>query len=54
MPVAARVFELIDSRISIEIFKNDGDKVTKGDIIAVLNGPTAGILKGERTALNLM
>lgn len=54
MPVAARVFELIDSRISIEILKNDGDKVSKGDIIAILNGPTAGILKGERTALNLM
>lgn len=54
MPVAARVFELIDSRISIEIFKNDGDKVVKGDIIAILRGPTAGILKGERTALNLM
>lgn len=54
MPVAARVFELIDSRISIEIFKNDGEKVVKGDIIAILRGPTAGILKGERTALNLM
>lgn len=54
MPVAARVFELIDSKISIEIFKNDGDKVAKGDIIAILRGPTAGILKGERTALNLM
>ena len=54
MPVAARVFELIDNRISVEIFKNDGDKVEKGDIIAILHGPTAGILKGERTALNLM
>ena len=54
MPVAARVFELIDNRISIEILKNDGDKVVKGDIIAILRGPTAGILKGERTALNLM
>lgn len=54
MPVATRVFELIDNRISIEIFKNDGDKVVKGDIIAILRGPTAGILKGERTALNLM
>ena len=32
----------------------DGDKVVKGDIIAILRGPTAGILKGERTALNLM
>ena len=54
MPVATRVFELIDNRISIEIFKNDGDKVVKGDIIAILRGSTAGILKGERTALNLM
>ena len=54
MPVAARVFELIDNRISVEIFKNDGDKVEKGDIIAILRGPTASILKGERTALNLM
>lgn len=54
MPVATRVFELIDNRISVEIFKNDGDKVEKGDIIAILRGPTAGILKGERTALNLM
>ena len=54
MPVAARVFELIDNRISVEIFKNDGDKVEKGDIIAILRCPTAGILKGERTALNLM
>lgn len=54
MPVAARVFELIDSRICVTAYKNDGESVKKGDIIAVLNGPTAGILKGERTALNLM
>lgn len=54
IPVAKRVFELIDSRISMEIRKNDGERAAKGDIIAVLNGPTAAILKGERTALNLL
>ena len=54
MPVAARVFELIDSRTSLEILKNDGECVQKGDIIAILRGPTAAVLKGERTALNLM
>lgn len=54
IPVAKRVFELIDSRISMEIRKSDGERAAKGDIIAVLNGPTAAILKGERTALNLL
>ena len=54
MPVAARVFELIDSRTSLEILKNDGECVQKGDIIAILRGPTAAVLKGERTALKLM
>ncbi len=54
MPVVARVFELIDETISIEIFKNDGDTVQKGEIIAILKGHTAGILKGERTALNIL
>ena len=54
MPVVARVFELIDETISIDIFKNDGDTVQKGEIIAILKGHTAGILKGERTALNIL
>lgn len=54
MPVVARVFELIDETISIEIFKNDADTVQKGEIIAILKGHTAGILKGERTALNIL
>lgn len=54
MPVAARVFTLIDGRTELEILKNDGESAKKGDIIAVLHGPTAAVLKGERTALNLL
>ncbi len=54
VPVMKRVFELIDGRINVEVRINDGEGVSKGDIIAVIRGPAAGILKGERTALNLM
>lgn len=54
IPVAARVFELIDGRTSLDVLKNDGERVQKGDIIAILRGPTAAVLKGERTALNLL
>ncbi len=32
----------------------DGDHVKKGDLIATINGKTRTLLKGERTALNLL
>ena len=54
LPVALRVFELLDESFSAIIYKNDGDKVKQGDIIAELSGKTAMLLKGERTALNLI
>lgn len=49
-----RVFEILDSKIVISFFKNDGDVVEKGDLIATLQGDARTILKGERTALNLL
>lgn len=52
--VAARVFELIDSDIKIEILIKDGESVKYGDEIVRLEGRTASLLKGERTALNLI
>lgn len=53
--VAARVFELIDSDdIKIEILIKDGESVKYGDGIMRLEGRTASLLKGERTALNLI
>ncbi len=50
---AIRVFELLDD-IEYEILKNDGDSVIKGDVILTLSGHTRALLKGERTALNLI
>ena len=52
--VAARVFELIDSDIKIEILIKDGESVKYGDEIMRLEGRTASLLKGERIALNLI
>ncbi|MDE6502652.1 MAG: carboxylating nicotinate-nucleotide diphosphorylase [Ruminococcus sp.] len=52
--VAKRVFELAGGDVDFQILMEDGSKVKKGDIIATLNGSTLTLLKGERTALNLL
>ncbi len=52
--IAIRAIELLDGNLEYTIYKKDGDKVTKGDIIATVTAKTACLLKAERTALNLM
>ena len=54
LDIARRVFELLDDGFSAKVYKKDGDKIKKGDIIADLTGHTVMLLKGERTALNLL
>ena len=51
--VALRVFELLGN-FEMKKYKNDGDTLNKGDIIAEISGPTKLLLKGERTSLNLI
>lgn len=52
--IGMRVFELLGADVTFTIFKKDGEPVKKGDVIAEMRGSTAALLKGERTALNLM
>ncbi|MEE1016434.1 MAG: carboxylating nicotinate-nucleotide diphosphorylase [Ruminococcus sp.] len=53
--IALRVFEILQPQgFTAEVYKNDGDVLQKGDIIAEIHGKTKAILKGERTALNLI
>ena len=53
--VALRVFELLQpTGFEAKVYKHDGEKLKKGDIIAEIHGKTRTILKGERTALNLI
>ena len=54
LDVALRVFELLDKDFCAKVYIRDGEKVKKGDIIADLTGHTVMLLKGERTALNLL
>lgn len=54
LEIALRVFELLDRDFSAEVYKKDGDAVVKGEKIAVVSGKTRALLKGERTALNLL
>ena len=52
--VAKRVFDLAGGNVDFRILTKDGTKVNKGDIIAEMEGSTLTLLKGERTALNLL
>ncbi len=52
--IAKRVFELTGGDVDFQIKINDGEHVKKGDIIAVMTGSTRTLLKGERTALNIL
>ena len=52
--VAMRVFNLLDPEVKFQLYKKDGDPVKKGDRILDMEGHTVALLKGERTALNLV
>lgn len=48
------VFSTIDDRVTVEIFKADGDSVIPMEEICRVKGPIIALLSGERLILNLM
>ena len=52
--VAMRVFGLLDEEFTYTLYQKDGENIKKGDVIAEIEGRTIYLLKGERTALNLL
>jgi len=52
--IFVRVFALLDETCQCELNVRDGEKFYKGDVLLTLEGPTATLLQGERTALNLL
>ncbi len=52
--IALRVFRLLDPDCKFTVYKKDGDKIEKGDLIATMQGKASMLLQGERTALNLL
>ena len=49
-----RVFELLDDDMEFEMFADDGDPITKGQLIGKIRGDIRTLLSGERTALNYL
>ena len=54
LPVAARVFHLVDPRIEVTKLVDDGTQIAAGTVLATLRGPARGMLTAERVALNLL
>ncbi len=52
--IAKQVFLTVDPELEVEILIQDGARVKPGDIVAIINGRIANILKAERTALNFL
>lgn len=52
--IAKRVFELIGGGVTFTECLTDGVEIGRGDIIARMEGDTKTLLKGERTALNIL
>ena len=48
------VFNSVDPDVSIQSLHKDGDSISRGEKIAVVNGKTKSILKAERTAINFI
>lgn len=53
LPLAARIFTLLDAEVGFSALVQEGDFVEKGQTVAELKGPLASLLMGERVALNL-
>jgi len=54
LDVAALVFRMLDPELGWHAHVEDGGAVTSGIVAAKLHGPLSSILKGERTALNVL
>ena len=55
LEVALEVFRQLDPEVeTTEIRRGDGDDCAPGDVLAILEGHAAGLLGGERTALNIL
>ena len=54
LPIAERVFRIVESRLEFDAKVEEGDICHYGDVLAVIRGPARGILTAERTALNFL
>ena len=54
LPIAARVFQILNDRVSFVPTVEEGDPCEMGQVVAHIHGPLDALLIGERVALNLV
>ena len=54
LSVAEYIFRKLDHHIKWKTFINDGDRISKGELILEISGSYRALLTGERLALNFM
>lgn len=54
LPLVAPLYARLDQEVAVELRVWDGDRLAPGDVVAVLSGPAAPLLTGERVALNFL
>jgi len=54
LEVVKRVFARVDTTLKVDVEVKDGDRLSKGSTVLVVEGPTISILTAERTALNFL
>ena len=54
LDAALLAFELLDPALQIERRCADGDRISRGEVVAHIGGRAWGVLAAERTALNLL
>lgn len=54
LKISKKVFQIVDPKIKFKILIEDGSKVKKSDVVAIVNGKAKSILTAERTALNFL
>ncbi|MGI6392590.1 MAG: carboxylating nicotinate-nucleotide diphosphorylase [Candidatus Izemoplasmatales bacterium] len=52
--VIGEVFKAVDKKIDYVPKVNDGDRIKKGDVVALVSGRTKSLLMAERVALNIL
>ena len=52
--LAKEIFHTFDPELEVEIFKQDGASVKKGDVVFIVSGKSRSILSTERLVLNFM
>ncbi|MCA9561860.1 MAG: carboxylating nicotinate-nucleotide diphosphorylase [Myxococcales bacterium] len=54
LPLFVHVLHSLDPSLTVEVFHPDGSQVDRGTQIAIVEGGSRALLRGERTALNFV